>query len=347
MKAKHFLFQSLAGYFLCATPQLSAQNMAQTGAPYIGTIRHTGGNVAIGSTGATALLDIQNSSNSNRAFNIYNSAAPLAMSLATTTPQIAMFTSTSGLQQPSLTMRNVVTGFNLQVQSTILGGNADFSFGVASHPEALTIEQGTGFVGINTAGTSLQAALQIHKSGQAIMIQADPTLAPNSQACDIVFEHPATGGTNREWVIRSTGPNHTFFPHMLEFWAPEAPNPVVHFPGSNIKVAIGTTSTPGNYGLYVDRGILTEKVKVAINGSAHWADYVFAKDYKLMPLPQLEKFVTESKHLPGIPSAEEVTASGIDLAEMNAKLLAKIEELTLYVIDLEKRLSVIEKNDDK
>jgi trimeric autotransporter adhesin len=82
---------------------------------------------------------------------------------------------------------------------------------------------------------------------------------------------------------------------------------------------------------------------VAIKTTANWADYVFDKGYKLPALPKLEQFVTKNKHLPGIPSAKEVVKDGIDLAEINAKLLAKVEELTLYMIDFNKQVKAQDK----
>jgi hypothetical protein len=57
-----------------------------------------------------------------------------------------------------------------------------------------------------------------------------------------------------------------------------------------------------------------------------------------MPLAEVETFIKENQHLPDIPSEDEIKASGIDVAQMNALLLKKIEELTLYVIELEKKL---------
>lgn len=110
---------------------------------------------------------------------------------------------------------------------------------------------------------------------------------------------------------------------------------------ANGKVLIGdpatiNTTTTTDYKLYVQTGILTEKVKVALSSSANWADFVFDKNYKLQPLTEVESYIKANKHLPGIPSADEVVASGLDLAEMDAKLLQKIEELWLHVIDLKK-----------
>jgi hypothetical protein len=69
-----------------------------------------------------------------------------------------------------------------------------------------------------------------------------------------------------------------------------------------------------------------------------WADFVFKPDYKLMPLNELESFIKENNHLPNIPTEAEVKADGINVAEMNAKLLQKVEELTLYVIEQQKQI---------
>ena len=69
-----------------------------------------------------------------------------------------------------------------------------------------------------------------------------------------------------------------------------------------------------------------------------WPDHVFGKDYKLMSLHELEQYLTANKHLPEIPSAKEVEENGINLGEMQAKLLLKVEELTLYIIELQKQI---------
>jgi hypothetical protein len=112
---------------------------------------------------------------------------------------------------------------------------------------------------------------------------------------------------------------------------------------SDGKVGIGEPpSYPGTYNLYVTNGILTEKVKVAVKTSANWSDYVFASDYKLKSIDEVDTFIKKNKHLPNIPSADEVVKEGIDMATMDAKLLEKIEELTLYIIQLEKRIKQVE-----
>ena len=105
-----------------------------------------------------------------------------------------------------------------------------------------------------------------------------------------------------------------------------------------VKIGDVDINTPGDYNLYVEAGILTEKVKVAVKTESEWSDHVFEKDYELKPLEKVEAFVTKNKHLPGIPSASAVVKEGIDLAQMDARLLEKIEELTLYTIEQDKTL---------
>jgi|GEM_PF-1557274 len=111
-------------------------------------------------------------------------------------------------------------------------------------------------------------------------------------------------------------------------------------------LTVGATSfpygLPPGYKLYVAQGILTEKLKVANQTDGmNWSDFVFNKDYKLMPLANLENYVTVNKHLPEIPSAKDVAKDGIDVADIDAKLLQKIEELTLYIIQQQKEIDYL------
>ena len=105
------------------------------------------------------------------------------------------------------------------------------------------------------------------------------------------------------------------------------------------KVGIGTTDFPGNHKLRVEGSIGAREIKVEATG---WSDFVFEKDYDLRTLAEVEKHITEHGHLPEIPSEAEVTENGINLGEMNAKLLQKIEELTLYLIEQNKRMNQLE-----
>ncbi len=108
----------------------------------------------------------------------------------------------------------------------------------------------------------------------------------------------------------------------------------------NNKVGINTDYVPEDYTLAVKGNIIAEELKVRDFDT--WPDYVFQEDYPLLPLNAIEKHIDDKGHLPGIPSAQEVAEEGISLGEFSAKLLEKIEELTLHVIEQEKAHQALE-----
>jgi hypothetical protein len=116
---------------------------------------------------------------------------------------------------------------------------------------------------------------------------------------------------------------------------------------SQVVIGDGITQFPDAYNLFVSKGILAEHVRVAVPNSASWADYVFKPDYRLMPLREIEKFITTYGHLPKMYSAKEVVKRGMDVLEMSVKLLEKVEELTLYAIDADKRIKLLEQRLDR
>ncbi|SNR96595.1 hypothetical protein [Flavobacterium sp. ov086] len=109
----------------------------------------------------------------------------------------------------------------------------------------------------------------------------------------------------------------------------------------------------GNVGI----GTLNPKNKLDVNGTIHsqevkvdmlgWSDFVFKKEYYLPTLAEVEKHINEKGHLENIPSEEEVLKNGINLGEMNAKLLQKIEELTLYMINQNKSIEFLKEENKK
>ncbi len=102
------------------------------------------------------------------------------------------------------------------------------------------------------------------------------------------------------------------------------------------NVAVGVTTVPAGYKMAIDGKLITEEVKVQI--SANWPDYVFKEDYLLPSLEEVQKHIREKGHLPNIPSAKEVERNGLELGEMNKLLLEKIEELTLYILRMDKEI---------
>ena len=114
---------------------------------------------------------------------------------------------------------------------------------------------------------------------------------------------------------------------------------------SNGSVGIGTVNTSDTtYKLFVEKGIRTRKVKVDVTA---WPDYVFKPAYLLPSLNDLEIFLKENQHLPDIPSAVEVEKNGIDLGANQTILLKKVEELTLYMIELNKKVEALAKENEE
>ncbi|HXO75178.1 MAG TPA: hypothetical protein VN824_08095, partial [Puia sp.] len=109
-------------------------------------------------------------------------------------------------------------------------------------------------------------------------------------------------------------------------------NGIAILPTGNVGLG---TSAPGSYKLAVEGTVGARKVVVT---QAAWADYVFYKNYNLPPIQQVKAYISLHHHLPGVPSAKEVQDRGLDLADNQATLIKKIEELTLYTIDQDKKL---------
>ena len=110
----------------------------------------------------------------------------------------------------------------------------------------------------------------------------------------------------------------------------------VYAMSNNLAIGIGTSSPKKGYKLSVNGKVVCTELRVLEYKG--W-DRVFEEDYKLRPLSEVKSYIEENKHLPDIESAADLEAEGIDLSEMNGLLLRKIEELTLYMIDLEEQVS--------
>ena len=103
----------------------------------------------------------------------------------------------------------------------------------------------------------------------------------------------------------------------------------------NFGIGTDLSSNPNNYKLAVNGTIGAKEIKVE---TTSWSDYVFDDNYKLQELKDLENYIKENRSLPNIPTEEEVIKNGINVAEMDSKLLQKIEELTLFIIEQNKKI---------
>lgn len=102
------------------------------------------------------------------------------------------------------------------------------------------------------------------------------------------------------------------------------------------NVSIGTETAAPGYMLRIGGKMVCEELKVQLQAS--WPDYVFSENHKLRGLIELDEFTQKNKHLPNIPSAPEVRMNGIEVGDMQRRMMEKTEELTLYVISLKKEI---------
>jgi hypothetical protein len=110
------------------------------------------------------------------------------------------------------------------------------------------------------------------------------------------------------------------------------------------SLGIGTAA-PGSYKLAVEGTIGARKIKVTLDNP--WPDYVFHPTYRLPSLKEVEQYIQSHKHLAGIPSAVDVERDGLDIGENQVELVKKIEELTLYLIEQDKRLQALQEEIEK
>jgi hypothetical protein len=285
------------------------------------------GNIGIGTTAPAAMLHLSNTGATPFRVERVNISQGNAFQL--------FFTS------------NPAAGINVGAGSAIFqitnpNSASDILFMPTPTTHCMVMKQ-NGNIGIGT--TSPVSALEISRSGGSSLrfysnswgdIESTTAMRPHFAAgTDFTLYEGAVGsGTLRLKVNGTTG-----------YVGIGTGSPIALLT-VNGKTLIGdptTVTLPGTYNLYVQNGILTEKLRVSVVNSGTWADYVFEKNYALKSLKEVEEFVKANKHLPEVPSACEVEESGVDMIEMDATLLKKIEELTLYIIEQDKRIEQLEK----
>jgi hypothetical protein len=113
------------------------------------------------------------------------------------------------------------------------------------------------------------------------------------------------------------------------------------FDGNDGTLRMGTTKKVPGYLLHVGGKIVAEEVRVQL--ASLWPDYVFNEDYELRSLENLESYIQQNKHLPGIEPASVIEKNGLDIGNINRQLTEKVEELTLYIIQIKKELDALKK----
>jgi len=209
--------------------------------------------------------------------------------------------------------------------------------GVAGQPsweawQKMLVENANGRVGIGTLNDPL-ARLEVYDGNVLVKNLPNATDSSAVMIGHAIKDAGYTFGTSIRSITQNPGANM----YGLQFFTQESwyanQTEKMRIQG-NGNVGIGTTNPSEK--LTVKGRVLAEEIKVQLSTS--WPDYVFAQNYKRMPLPELEQFIVKNKHLPDIPSAQQVAKEGIELGATQAALLKKIEELTLYMIEQNKEL---------
>lgn len=221
------------------------------------------------------------------------------------------------LQQLQTGNDNVAIGYGALATANSAATNSNIAIGAY----ALTNNQGGANVGIGAAAGEF-------KSGNGNVY-----IGHNAGRVAV-----ATTENNKLYIANSNTPNPLIYGDFVAKFISVGDVP---------DAKRGAIASSGQYGLLVQKGILTEKIKVATMTSSDWADYVFEKDYKLMSLEEVESFIKENKHLPNVPTTSEMISDGNDLQKTDAKLLEKIEELTLYMIEMNKEIKALKKENEQ
>jgi hypothetical protein len=218
-------------------------------------------------------------------------------------------------------------GLLLRTNSFYTGTNADNSYFLK------TLDMGNGFVhfivtgsgrvGIGTSSptSTLDVRGDVYTNGSVYVDGGDVILSRTTNPYGYVSRPNVSGFKNLAFGVTGGGnlDNLQVFSNLSVF---------------NGNVGIGTAS-PGSFKLAVEGKIGAREIQVTLQNP--FPDYVFGSDYKLRSLSSLEQYINQNKHLPGVPSADEVEKNGgVELGKLNTKLLEKVEELTLYVIELKK-----------
>lgn len=237
--------------------------------------------------------------------------------------------------------------------------NSSLNFGFGNTDLVSVLDNGN--VGIGNTAPAYKFEVQSSVANDGISITQT-----NAHAAALHITNNSAGG--KHWAIFSTGNgnaqgsghfsiyDYSVFADRF-FISGGSTNPLIasgnigigtNAPKSKLSVNgnmhIGSNTAQGvhnDYKLSVEGKIVAQSLYITVANGTNWADYVFADDYKLQSLYEIEKYYKANKHLSEIPTTAEITEKGIDVGEMNVLLLKKIEELTIHVVEQQKQIDAL------
>ena len=248
--------------------------------------------------------------------------------IGTTTPEAELHIGTLGLTDSDVALRVGGNGDFAVDASGVVGGrfmvkhNGKVGIGIENPASKLHVENGN--ILLNNGALVVQDTWNATGTVQL----GGPTAVPG-----ITFK--SNDPDNYRYDIKATSDGIRFATHNGTGIPPIRLSIL-----NDGKILIGDAPTPGDYKLYVEKGILTERVRAALKSSTRWADDAFGKKPTIQ---EMEQFIQENSHLIGVPSADELVESGVDMVEMDATLLRQIEWLWEYTIETHKEKKALEK----
>jgi hypothetical protein len=305
--------------------------------PSVRMIIAQNGNVGIGTTNPLTALHVAGNQTLAGNLNFTNSTQSIQFANpgATSAPMMLMFASgTTNKPRMVIAHSPFFTDWGLQYTDT----TDQFDF-MGAGSSRLAVNLSNGNIGIGTAAPTAK----LHVVGNETLA-GNLTFTTGSQS--IQFGNPGASPTPMMYMFSSGTTNTT---RMVIAHSPGFPTWGLQYADNGDQfdfLGAGTSRmsinlSNGNVGI----GVPSPANRLEVCGTIRanevivqtgWCDYVFANDYKLRSIDELEKFVNDNKHLPGIAPASDVEKDGLKVGEMNKAMMEKIEELTLYVIQLSK-----------
>lgn len=348
----------VAGLSVEAGPNaaMSPLTSVPNGSAWIGAANTTGG-ISIGQfSGTYGYIQSRNKGTGSGAYKLALNPLGGFVGVGTTAPASALHVKDANATLLTLERNAGATNMNIQYKNSVnsifagLDANGGFSIGTTANfsNSSLLTATADGNVGVGTftPNAKLEVRGTILSSGTNSNLDVtDPvrgniSYLANSGQMVIGWNRNAGAGETDFISNQGLGGQGGFAFYNYDNSGVEKQLMWVQ---GNGNVGIGTND-PKGYKLAVNGGVIATAVTVKVNSA--WPDYVFKKDYQLPSLTDVKTYIDQNQHLPEVPSEEQIAKEGLNLGEMNKLLMKKVEELTLYLIEIKQEVKELQKQNE-